>query len=401
MSEPTILVPEAASPIRRLLESMKQRCCEALEDLLREEVKEAIGAMRHERTQGRVGYRNGSYERTVVTAGGEATIEMPRAVVKNEAGERVEHRSKVLPAGRRRIPAVDEVIVGAYLGGMNTRKIRRALEPLLGASALSRSAISRVVTRLKDRFAEWISRDLSSERVVTLYLDAMMLPVRIARRVVRVPVQAAIGVRESGEKVLLSLRVVPSESTATWKGMVEDLVGRGLRAPQLVVVDGNPGLLRAIRDNWRTSEIQRCTKHKWENLKAAAPKHCHGELKRDYAAIVYAKNLAAAQKAYDDFTRKWKPLCEGVVTSLHEAGTELLTFYRYPERQWKSLRTTNPIERLNGEFRRRTKTQGSFRNESSALVVLWGLIAFGYVRLRKINGWQEMPAVTNMLNEVA
>lgn len=401
MSKPTTLVPEAASPIRRLLESMKKSCCEALEDLLREEIKEAVGAMRHERTAERQGYRNGSYERAVVTAGGEATIEMPRAVVKNEQGELVEHRSRVLPAGARRIPAVDEVILGAYLGGVNTRKIRRALEPMLGAAALSKSAISRLVTRLKDRFSQWMSRDLSSEPVVIVYLDAMMLPVRIARRVVRVPVQAAIGVREGGEKVLLSLRVVPSESTASWAGMIEDLVGRGLRAPQLTVVDGNAGLLRAIRENWRSSEVQRCTVHKWENIKAAAPKHCHAELKRDYNAIVRANDLRAAQKAYDAFTRKWKPLCEGAVTSLHEAGTELLTFYRYPRRQWKSLRTTNPIERLNGEFRRRTKTQASFRNESSALVLLWGLIAFGYVRLRKIDGWKEMPRVTRMLNEAA
>ena len=401
MIEPTTLVPEAASPIRRLLESMRKSCCEALEDLLREEINEALGAMRHERTEERLGYRNGSYERRVVTAGGEVAIEMPRAVVKNERGEMVEHRSRVLPAGARRIPAIDSVIVGAYLGGMNTRKIRRALEPLLGATALSKSSISRVVTRLKDRFGEWMSRDLSSEGAVIVYLDAMMLPVRIARRVVRVPVQAAIGVREGGEKVLLSLRVVPSESRASWAGMIEDLVRRGLRAPQLVVVDGNAGLLRAIRENWRSSDIQRCTKHKWENVKAAAPKHCHAELKRDYDAIVRADDLVAAQKAYDGFTRKWKPLCEGVVTSLHEADTELLTFYRYPQRQWKSLRTTNPIERLNEEFRRRTKTQGSFGNESSALVLLWGLIAFGHVRLQRINGWKEMPRVTQMLNDAA
>jgi transposase-like protein len=201
--------------------------------------------------------------------------------------------------------------------------------------------------------------------------------------------------------LLLSLRVAPSESSSSWKGVVEDLVARGLRAPRLVVVDGNAGLLRAIRDHWGESEIQRCTKHKWENVKAAAPKHCHAELKRDYDAIVRAKNLEAAQKAYDAFTRKWKPLCEGVVTSLHEAGTELLTFYRYPRGQWKSLRTTNPIERLNEEFRHRTKTQGSFRNESSALVLLWGLVAFGHVRLRKIDGWKQMPKVTEMLHEAA
>lgn len=401
MREPTTGVSEMASPIRRLLESRRESCLEGMEDLLKEEITEALLAMRHERTEERVGYRNGSYERRVVTAGGEGKIAMPRAVVKNEAGEWVEHRSKVLPAGARRIPAIDEVILGAYLGGMNTRKIRRALEPLLGPTALSRSAISRVVVRLRDRFVGWMSRDLSAEMSVIVYLDAMILPVRIVRRVVRVPVQAVIGVREGGEKVLLSLRVAPSESTATWKGMVEDLAARGLRAPKLLVVDGNAGLLRAIRENWGESEIQRCTKHKWENLKAAAPKHCHAELKRDYDAIVRAKNLEAAQKAYDAFTRKWKPLCEGVVTSLHEAGTELLTFYRYPRQQWKSLRTTNPIERLNEEFRRRTKTQGSFRNESSALVLLWGSIAFGYVRLRKIEGWKQMPKVTKLLHEVA
>jgi putative transposase len=397
MSDLSTRAPEAADPIRRLLESMREKCCEALEDLLKEEINEALGALRYKRTEGRGGYRNGSYERQVVTAGGEATIAMPRAVVKDEAGAWVEHRSKVLPAGARRIPAIDAVILGAYLGGMNTRKIRRALEPLLGASALSKSAISRVVVKLKDRFGEWMMRDLSGEVVVRLYLDAMMLPVRIARRVVRVPVQAVIGVRADGQKVLLSLRVAPSESTMSWKGMIEDLVARGLRAPTVVIVDGNPGLLRAIREHWGKSDIQRCTKHKWENIKAAAPKHCHGELKRDYDAIVRAKDLAAAQKAYDAFTRKWSRLCEGAVKSLHEAGPDLLTFYRYPRSQWKSLRTTNPIERLNEEFRRRTKTQGSFGNESSALVLLWGLIAFGHVRLNRISGWKEMKR----LNEAA
>jgi transposase-like protein len=376
---------------------MREKCCEAIEELLKEEINEALGAPRYKRTEERAGYRNGSYERRVVTAGGEATVAMPRAVVKDKTGAWVEHRSQVLPAGARRIPAIDQVIVGAYLGGMNTRKIRRGLEPLLGARALSKSAISRVVAKLKDRFGQWMARDLSGEVVVRLYLDAMMLPVRMARRVVRVPVQAAVGVRSDGQKVLLSLRVAPSESTASWKGMVEDLVARGLRAPELVIVDGNPGLLRSIREQWSKSDIQRCTNHKWENIKGAAPKHCHAELKRDYDAIVRAKDLESAQKAYDTFTRKWARLCEGAVKSLHEAGPDLLTFFRYPRSQWKSLRTTNPIERLNEEFRRRTKTQGSFGNESSALVLLWGLIAFGHVRLNRVSGWKEMQK----LKEVA
>jgi transposase-like protein len=195
MSDLNTRVVEATDPIRRLLESMREKCCEAIELMLREEIDEALGARRYQRRQGRAGYRNGSYERNVVTAGGEATITMPRAVVKDGRGEWTEHRSKVLPTGARRIPAIDEVIVGAYLGGMNTRKIRRALEPLLGAKALSKSAISRVVAKLKDRFGQWMVRDLSSEVVVRLYLDAMLLPVRMARRVVRVPPTLVRGAR--------------------------------------------------------------------------------------------------------------------------------------------------------------------------------------------------------------
>ncbi len=117
----------------------------------------------------------------------------------------------------------------------------------------------------------------------------------------------------------------------------------------------------------RRRELQRCTWHKLENLLAKAPKHCHAELKRDYAAITHAENREAAEKAYAAFCRKWQPLVPEVVVSLEEAGRELLTFYNFPAAMWKSLRTTNLIERINEEFRRRTKTQGSFPTEAAAL----------------------------------
>ena len=185
-------------------------------------------------------------------------------------------------------------------------------------------------------------------------------------------------------------QLASSESTLSWKGMIEDLVARGLRSPEIVIVDGNAGLLRAIRDHWSTSDIQRCTKHKWENIKAAAPKHCHAERKRDYAAITHAENRAAAEKAYATFCRKWQPLVPEVVVSLEEAGHELLTFYNFPAAMWKSLRTTNLIERINEEFRRRTKTQGSFPTEAAALTLLFGLIASGAIRLRKIDGYHQL-----------
>ena len=175
--------------------------------------------------------------------------------------------------------------------------------------------------------------------------------------------------------------------------MIEGLAARNLAAPRLVLLDGNAGLIRAVREAWPEAELQRCTWHKLENLLAKAPKHCHAELKRDYAAITHAENRAAAEKAYAAFCRKWQPLVPEVVVSLEEAGSELLTFYNFPPAMWKSLRTTNLIERINEEFRRRTKTQGSFPGEAAALTLLFGLLACGAIRLRKIDGYHQLAAM--------
>jgi transposase-like protein len=168
---------------------------------------------------------------------------------------------------------VDQALLGAYLAGANTRRIRKALAPLLGEKYLSKSAISRLVGRRKALFEEWRQRDLSGERYPYLFLDGFFLPVRLAKRVVRVPVQAVLGVDEEGRKVLLSLEIAASESLASWKAVVGSLQARGLPAPELVVLDGNPGLCRAVREAWPGVAIQRCTKHKLENLLARAPKH--------------------------------------------------------------------------------------------------------------------------------
>jgi transposase-like protein len=238
--------------------------------------------------------------------------------------------------------------------------------------------------------ATFPDENLSGEEIVYLYMDALRMPVRMARHVVKVPIQAVLGVRKDGQKVLLALEVAGSESTASWAAVVKSLTGRNLVSPKLVILDGNAGLIRAVKEAWPEAQVQRCVKHKLENLLAKAPKHCHAELKRDYGAITHAASPEMAHRAYDAFLRKWRGICQAVAESLEEAGKDLLTFTRFSKSQWRAIRTTNAIERLNGEFRRRTKTQGSFRNERSALVLLWGLVAFGQVCLRKIDGWKEV-----------
>jgi len=133
--------------------------------------------------------------------------------------------------------------------------------------------------------------------------------------------------------------------------------------------------------------------HKLRNLERKAPKHALAEIRADFHQIVYAETAAAARTAYATFTRKWAPRCPGVVRSLHEGGEELLTFFAFPKAQWKTLRTTNVIERLHGEFRRRVKTQGSLPTEDAALVLLFGLVVSGQIRLRRLDGWRQIPAL--------
>jgi len=157
-----------------------------------------------------------------------------------------------------------------------------------------------------------------------------------------------------------------------------------------VISDGNPGLAAALERVWPGVPRQRCTVHKLRNLEAKAPQHAHAELREDYHRIVYAQDRAAATRAHQAFLGKWRKRSPAVATSLEEAGEELLTFYAFPPSQWLSLRTTNAIERLQLEFRRRVKTQGALPGETAALRLLFGLLASGQIRLRRIKGFREI-----------
>src|SRR5262249_43429407 len=139
--------------------------------------------------------------------------------------------------------------------------------------------------------------------------------------------------------------------------------------------------------------VQRCTVHKLRNLEAHAPKRLHDELHQEYRDIVYAEDERVARRAWLRVTTKWKKRCPAGVERLDEAGDEVLTVYRVPESQWKGLRTTNIVERVIEEFRRRVKTQAVLPSEDSALLVLYGLAASGQLRFRKLDGYQELDQV--------
>jgi len=380
---------EAARFRQDIRSLLRTRLREAIEITLEEELAEALGCGRYERSGERVGYRNGKQQRTITTAYGPKDLEIPRGRLVSEGGTSEEFRSQIVPRYQRRSREVDEAILGAYLAGANSRRIKKALAPLLGEEHLSKSAVSRVVSRLKEHFARWSERDLSEERYAIVYLDGFHMKVRLARRVVSVPVLAVLGVAEDGSKVLVSLRLAVSEAGVHWRAVIEDLKTRGLAAPRVIVSDGHKGLAKAC-EAWPEAKIQRCTQHKWTNLKMHCPVHAQAELKRDWDAIVRADDGLRARAAYRTLLDKWTKLVPAVARSLEEAGLELLTFYSMPKSMWKSLRTTNALENLNREFRRRTKTQGSFATEAAGVTLLWGLVAFGQIRLRRIDGCHDM-----------
>jgi putative transposase len=208
-----------------------------------------------------------------------------------------------------------------------------------------------------------------------------------------VPVLVTLGVKEDGQRIIIDMRLAGEESAASWGEVVAGLVRRRIGRPILAMIDGNPGLHAALREHWPGIAIQRCTAHKLRNLEAKAPARMREELKEDYRRMIYAPDTTAVEKARSAFHRKWKLRCPAVAVSLEEAGDELFTFLRFPSSQWKALRTTNALERINEEFRRRTKTQSSLPSSDSVLLLLFGLLRSGAVKLRTIDGWNEMNHV--------
>ncbi len=392
-----VSVIEFRSAIQELLHSRIQ---EAITITLEEELAEALGCGPYERNGSRRGYRHGTYRRQITMAQGPQDLEVPRGRLLREDGSTGEFRSTILPRYQRRTEEVDEAILGVYLAAANSRRIHKALAPLLGEANLSKSAISRVVGRLKKLFGTWCERDLTGESYPIVYLDGFHLKVRLARQVVSVPIFAALGVAEDGRKVLVALRRAASEAGCHWKWLIEDLEQRGLRPPRLIIADGHKGLAKATTV-WPEAKVQRCLQHKWKNLLKHCPSHAHDELKRDWDRIVKAANGSEARAAYSNFVRKWSRLVPAVARSLEEAGLVLLTFYEFPKPMCKTLRTTNPLENLNREFRRRTKTQGSFSTEAAGVTLLWGLIAFGQIRMRRIDGYRHLAAIIDQQEELA
>jgi len=287
------------------------------------------------------------------------------------------------------------VIASTYLAGTNTRRVRRALAALFGA-AVGKDTVSRVWRKVKTDWEAWNSRSLADEPIVRLILDGTVVRVRLDRKATSISLLVVIGVREDGQKVLLAVKNMGGETAEAWRAVLDDLIDRGLRRPQFLIVDGAPGLERALAAVWDGVPTQRCTVHKHRNVLAHAPQRLHDEISADYTDMIYAATAEDIEERRKAFLRKWRLRHRAVADSLEEAGDKLFAFTRLPPSQWKSARTTNAIERLHEEFKRRVKTQTVLPSAETAAMLFWALLASGQITMRKVDGWQSLaePATT-------
>jgi putative transposase len=377
---------------------LRDRVRDFIETMIRTELDAALARPRYARrpeasdggaTAGVAGHRHGSRTRTLTGTFGKTEIAVPRARLKCDDGTTIEWTSKALRAYQRRTKAADALIASTYLAGTNTRRVRRALAALFGG-AVGKDTVSRVWRKVKTDWEAWNARSLADEPIIRLILDGTVVRVRLDRKATSISLLVVIGVREDGQKVLLAVRDMGGETTEAWRTVLDDLIARGLRRPEFLIVDGAAGLEKAIAAVWNGVPLQRCTVHKHRNLLAHAPERLHEEITADYTDMIYAETAEEIEERRKAFVRKWRLRHRAVADSLEEAGDALFAFTRLPPSQWRSARTTNAIERLHEEFKRRIKTQTVLPSAGTAAMLFWALLASGQIIMRKVDGWQTL-----------
>ena len=405
MKEATPASPVTPSPFAGsdwfdpLEEAVRGHVRSFIEDLLEEELEAALGRERYQRGAISNGRRHGHRPRQLITTFGPLTLSVPRARLADEAGEQ-EWKSALLPAYKRLSRRAEALIAEAYLAGMNTRRVRRALAKLFEGH-IGKDVVSRAWQKTRAAWQAWQERDLAGDDIVRLILDGTVVKVRLDRKATAISLLIALGIRRDGQKVVLAIRNMGGESEAAWRAVLDDLTSRGLARPDLVIVDGGKGLEAALASLWDDVPVQRCTVHKERNLLAHAPKHLHDAIKAEFNAMMHAKTAAEVLARRNAFLARWKLRCRAVADSLEEAGERLFTFLRYPPEQWRSLRTTNAIERLHEEFKRRIKTQCLLPCAETAAMLFWALLASGQITMRRVDGWPSLDRLPTDLDLAA
>jgi putative transposase len=330
-----------------------------LEEVLEEEMAEHLEAGYRELTPTRRGERNGHYQRNLLTPAGKIErLEVPR----DREGEFV---TEIFERYKRMTGDVEEAILEMYLSGISVRKIAGVTEALSRVK-VGKDAVSRIASRLEEQHKNWRERSLEEKGYPYLYLDATYLKVRWGARVTSIALLACVGVDEEGFREVLAMEVAGSEKRAAYASLLRGLLDRGLSGVKLVVSDDHEGIKAAVFDELPGAEWQRCTVHFERNVLAHVPGSSMVEVAEDLKAIFKVRREKTARALATEFVELYGRRLPKAV-SVFEAGIEdALTYLTYPGSHHARLRTTNMLERLFREVKRRTRVVGVFPTETSA-----------------------------------
>lgn len=330
-----------------------------LEEVLEEEMAEHLNAGYRELTPTREGERNGHYTRTLVTPAGKIErLEVPR----DREGEFV---TEVFERYKRLTANVEEAILEMYLSGVSTRKIAGITEALSRVK-VGKDALSRISKRLEGEQRAWRERPLKEKAYPYLYLDATYLKVNWGASVTSLALLAAVGVDEEGFREVLAVEIAAGEKSAAYSSLLRGLLDRGLSGVRLVVSDDHEGIKAAVSGELPGVEWQRCIVHFGRNVLAHVPASAMGEVAEDLKAIFKVRREKTAKALVEEFIELYEKHYPKAV-SVFEAGIgDALTYLRYPGSHHARIRTTNVLERLFKEVKRRTRVVGVFPNETSA-----------------------------------
>jgi putative transposase len=351
-----------------------------LSEMMNAELTNFLGRKPYERSEEKTNYRNGCYGRNFTLKGiGEVSVKVPR----DRNGE---YETRVVPRSKQYETEIGRDLCAMFLGGVSTRTLAVMSSRLIGRK-ISHTEISQANKELVDSVERWRNRDLSEEKIKYLFLDGVNFDMRIGDSIEKTPVLVAIGVTDAGQRLVIGLQAGDKESASSWREFFKDLKKRGLDSTQVAmgIMDGLPGLEKVFAEEFPKAKVQRCQVHVARNVLAKAPQKFKEAVADGMRSIFYASSREKAREFFAEFKAKWEVQVPSAVKCLEKSLDACLTFFNFPEEEWISLRTTNIIERLNKEFKRRTKPMEIVAGERSCYTLL------AFISLKMELHWRSNP----------
>ena len=351
-----------------------------LSEMMNAELTSFLGRDPYERKGEASNYRNGSYGRSFTLKGiGEVSVKVPR----DRNGK---YQTQVIPRSRQYEDEIGKDLCALFLGGVSTRTLAIMSHRLIGRK-LSHTEISQANKELVEAVENWRNRDLSQEPIQYIFVDGVNFEMRMGDSIEKTPVLVAIGVTESGHRLVLGLQAGDKESASNWRQFFKDLKMRGLDSTKVTlgIMDGLPGLEKVFKEEFPKARVQRCQVHVARNVLAKVPQKFKQAVADDMRSIFYASCREKSMALFMEFKTRWETQLPSAVKCLEKSLDACLTFFNCPEEEWISLRTTNIIERLNKEFRRRTKPMEILAGEQSCYTLL------AFIALKMELHWRSKP----------